>query len=127
MKIEKLHGMGNHLIIDASGCNKSKVEDIKLLKDFLKELIKKINMKIIKGPIVLNHKSFKKQESGITGFAILAESHVSIHTYPSKGFFSLDIFSCKEFDIKKIKKYINQVFDVKKIKECLIKREYESS
>lgn len=126
MKVKKLHGMGNHLIIDASGCNRSKIGDTKLVKIFLKELIRRIDMKIIKGPIVLNYKSSEERENGITGFAILAESHVSIHTYPMKGFFSLDIFSCVEFDIKKIKGYINQTFDVKKIKEFLIKRECEA-
>lgn len=126
MKVKKLHGMGNHFIIDASGCDKKKIGDVELVEDFLMGLVKRIDMKIIKGPVVMNHLALDKDERGVTGFAILAESHVSLHTYPKKGFFSLDIFSCVEFDMKKIKEYINQTFNVKKVKEFLIRREYEA-
>jgi S-adenosylmethionine/arginine decarboxylase-like enzyme len=38
---------------------------------------------------------------GITGFVALAESNITLHTYPEKGYIVLDIFSCKEFDIER--------------------------
>ena len=127
MKVKKLHGLGNHFIIDASGCDSDKIGDAKLVESFINELVNKIDMKVIKGPIVLDYEADDKEESGVTGFAVLAESHISIHTYPLKGFLSLDIFSCKEFDPEKIKEYINQTFDSKEVKEFLIKREYGTS
>lgn len=126
MRVKKLHGMGNHLVIDAYGCNEEKIKSIKLIETFLKDLVDKINLKIIKGPIVLHHEAEDKEESGVTGFAVLAESHVSIHTYPEKKFLSLDIFACSEFDLNNIKEYINKTFDVEETKEFLIKREYET-
>lgn len=37
---------------------------------------------------------------GYTGFVILAESHISFHTYPEYNFISIDFFSCKKLDRK---------------------------
>jgi S-adenosylmethionine decarboxylase len=37
---------------------------------------------------------------GITGVAILAESHISIHTWPETGFIALDVFMCGQCDAR---------------------------
>jgi S-adenosylmethionine decarboxylase proenzyme len=37
---------------------------------------------------------------GLTGFLMLSESHIAIHTYPEHGYLALDIFSCGEGDIR---------------------------
>ena len=127
MEVKKLHGMGNHLIIDAYGCNRKHIDNVEIIRIFLKEIVQKIDMKIIDGPKVIKHEADNKEERGVTGFTILAESHISIHTYPEKGFFSLDIFSCKEFDNREVTDYIKEVFKAEKIKQTLLKREYEAS
>ena len=124
MKVKKLHGLGNHLIIDAFGCNSDKLNNKNLIKIFLLELAKKIKMNVIKGPVVINYNPKAKLERGITGFVILAESHISIHTYPEKNYFNTDIFSCNEFDVEKIKEFLNEEFSIKETKDFLIKREF---
>ncbi len=45
-------------------------------------------------------------EWGISGFVIIAESHVSIHTFPDRGHAFVDIFSCKQFDLNKAMNYV---------------------
>jgi S-adenosylmethionine decarboxylase len=40
------------------------------------------------------------EDWGVSGFVIIAESHLSIHTFPDKGFFAFDAFSCKPFDLR---------------------------
>lgn len=41
-------------------------------------------------------RSFKKFEpQGLTAMLLLAESHISIHTWPEKNLFCIDIFTCK--------------------------------
>lgn len=40
-------------------------------------------------------------EGGVTAFQVLAESHLSMHTFPSRRAFSLDLFSCRPFDCQK--------------------------
>jgi S-adenosylmethionine/arginine decarboxylase-like enzyme len=45
---------------------------------------------------------FEEVDGGLTAFQVLAESHLSIHTFPAIGSFSLDLFSCRPFDADKI-------------------------
>ena len=64
----------------------------------------------------------EKEESGITGFIIIADSHISVHTYPFKKSLYLDLFSCKGFDFKQVINYIKERFKPEKLAKKLIKR-----
>lgn len=56
----------------------------------------------------------EREGSGITGFAVLCESHVAVHTFPEKEepFLSVCLYSCKSFDADEIIKYTNDYWDV---------------
>lgn len=47
---------------------------------------------------------------GITGVAILAESHISIHTWPETGFAALDIFVCGPCDVDLAVQELRKIF-----------------
>jgi len=119
MEIIKLHGKGNHLIID--GTSLLNLDNESFIKDFLENLVKKIKMRPISEPLVINHIDDKESESGITGTILLAESSIVIHTYPSKKWFCLDIFSCKEFDLNIIK-HVKKELKVNNCKSRILKR-----
>ena len=40
----------------------------------------------------------KKESYGYSSFVMIAESHITIHTFPELGYFSFDCYSCKDFD-----------------------------
>ncbi|MBW2983827.1 adenosylmethionine decarboxylase [Candidatus Woesearchaeota archaeon] len=124
MKVTKIHGLGNHLVLDCYGCDRDKIESKRIISDMLKELPELIGMKRISKPHIMEYKAKVEPESGITGFVLLAESHISIHTYPKKGYFAFDIFSCKEFDTEKTVGYVKDKFSAKRIKKGIIKRGY---
>ena len=46
------------------------------------------------------------------GFVLIAESHISIHTFPERGYLSLDIFSCKDFDHEQAVDYATELFGI---------------
>ena len=52
--------------------------------------------------------------SGVTGIAVLCESHVAVHTFPEKEepFLSVCLYSCKSFDADEIIQYTNDYWDV---------------
>ena len=125
MNIKSIHGYGNHLIIDGFNCSEEKLNDKELVKNILLELPKIMGMKIISDPVVVDHKAEKKEESGITGFVLIAESHISIHTYPAKKYVTIDVFSCKEFNTDKAVEYMKDAFEMEKVEKEFMKRGFD--
>ena len=123
MNIKCEHGEGSHLTIDAFDC-KVDLNDKKIVLTMLNELPNQLGMKAITEPKVIDYKDSKDKESGVTGFVVIAESHIAIHTYPKKNFFSADIFSCKEFDYMKAVEYFRDTFKTGKIEHKIIPRGY---
>lgn len=108
-------GYGPHLMLDGYGCDEKRLDDIKFIYAFLSNFPKLINMRKIMPPYVFYHDGGNKPEDrGFSGIVIIAESHISIHTYPSKGFVVMDIFSCKEFDTTKAVDIIVKAFNIEK-------------
>ena len=122
MKIQKIHGLGNHLIIDAVNVAPELIYNKKLIKQILKELPLKINMHTLTRPKVIKATPKVWDTGGLTGFIILNESNISIHTYPNEGKFYLDIFSCKEFDINTAVDYLKDKLKFTNFKKTLLKR-----
>jgi len=107
-----LIGFGPHLMVDGYQANYDVLASVEAITNFLEELPKEIEMTKIMPPYVFKYDGGDKPEDwGISGFVIIAESHISIHTFPEKEYFSLDIFSCKDFDIDKAIKIIKEYFN----------------
>lgn len=107
-------GFGMHLVMDGYGSDRALLEDINLLYDFLSLFPAKIGMNKIMPPYVFRYTGGKPEDWGISGFVLIAESHISIHTFPEKNFLSLDVFSCKEFDGDQVVSYISKLFKIEK-------------
>lgn len=80
---------GVHLLIDMHGARN--LNDISAVENALKCSVLETGATLLN--IDLHHFS---QHGGITGLAILAESHMSIHTWPETGFAAVDMFTCGE-------------------------------
>ncbi|MGA2402898.1 MAG: S-adenosylmethionine decarboxylase, partial [Syntrophobacteraceae bacterium] len=50
----------------------------------------------------------------VSGFVLIAESHISIHTFPDKQYMSIDMFSCKPFDTDMAVETIKSYFKIQK-------------
>ena len=110
---ENQEGYGPHLTFDGYNCDPELLNDMKLVFKFLTDLPKSIGMNKLTQPYVLSYDGGDKPDDyGVTGIVIIAESHISIHTYPHDKCFFLDIFSCKPFDVDKAKQIVNFTFKV---------------
>lgn len=89
---------GPHLILDGYGCPAGRLADLDHIYAFLEAMPGAIGMTPIMPPYVFKYFAKTPEDWGISGFVLIAESHISIHTYPDRQFFTLDIFSCKDFD-----------------------------
>ncbi len=119
------YGFGKHLMLDGYGCDRERLEDLSLIYNFLSEYPDMIEMTKIMPPYVFRYDASKPEDWGISGFVLIAESHISIHTFPDKNYLSLDIFSCKEFDSESAISYVTELFDVQKSAIKLLDRGLE--
>jgi len=118
-----LLGFGPHLMVDGYQADYNVLSSIEAITNFLDELPKEIEMTKIMPPYVFKYDGGEKPEDwGISGFVIIAESHISIHTFPEKEYFSLDIFSCKDFDIDKALEIIKNFFHTENLEIRTTKR-----
>jgi len=119
------YGFGQHLILDGYGCNRDKLMDLDYIYNFLSEYPAQINMTKIMPPYVFKYYAPVPEDWGISGFVIIAESHISIHTFPEKLYLSVDIFSCKPFDVDKAIEDITRMFEIRKSEIRLLDRGHE--
>ena len=114
---------GKHLMIDAYDIEREKLESHKGIFDFLDDLPSKIGMRKLTIPyVVFCEEGDKKGDWGISGFVMIYESHISCHTWPELGYVSMDVYSCRDFDDKKIIRLIKQYWNCKKIKTSVVRR-----
>ena len=104
---------GPHLTMDMYGCNKKKLKEVNFVYSFLDELPSLIGMTKIMPPYTFSYSGLKPEDWGVSGIVLIAESHISIHTFPEKGYASVDIFSCKEFDVESASDIIASKFEAK--------------
>ena len=79
---------GKHLLLELYGCNSEKLNDEIFLR------CKIDNASKLARASVLNLVSNKFEPFGVTAIALLAESHLSIHTWPESQYAAIDIFTC---------------------------------
>ena len=114
---------GLHVTIDASGCNKRKLPSVTLVYDILNKLPAKIGMTKMTLPYVVKWMDkFASGTEGVSGFVMIAESHISIHTFPDQDYVFMDIFSCKQFDAERAIKYLVDAFEATKYDKHILKR-----
>lgn len=120
----KTQQFGVHLTIDGYGGEFEKLNDKFLVYDFLDVLPTKIGMKKIIEPVVKECEAFNEKDSGgCSGIVMIAESHISIHTFPFRGFVSIDVYTCKNKMAKQyIINYVKKLFKLKEVEVNFIKR-----
>ena len=108
---------GPHITLDLKGCPKEILSDYNLHFDYLKSLPGLIHMTPITQPYVFPYSGLVPEDKGITGIVIIAESHISVHSFEDKGYCFIDIFSCKDFDVERAIQITKDLF---KPKDCEI-------
>ena len=98
---------GQHLLADLYGINPDKLTDLPALESLLLE-----SGKAAGATILSSHFHHFGAGLGVTGVVLLAESHISIHTWPEFGYAALDIFMCGKSDTKKALKIIQTQLDI---------------
>jgi len=115
---------GEHLTIDGYKGSFEKLNDEAVVLSVLNDLPNLLGMKKMVEPRVYYAKgNDKKDPGGWTGVVIIEESHISVHTFPARGFVSADVYTCKNgLDRKFIEKFFRDKFLLKDLEVNFIKR-----
>jgi S-adenosylmethionine decarboxylase len=114
-----------HLVIDGYRGDLDRMWDVELVRSFLTDCPATLGMTRITEPEVLKYDAPKEQDSGVSGFVIIAESHISIHTFPIRDYVNIDIFSCQPFDHDQALSEVKSLFQLQDAKTWLLDRGLE--
>lgn len=111
-----------HLIIDGYARDPKKITDTEFIQQFLDTYPNQIGMTKISTPKVSRYHSSEPLEQGISGFILLAESHISIHVFPERSYINIDVFSCKDFEPEEAVKGLEQQFGLTDVRSYILNR-----
>lgn len=122
----KVVNFGEHLIYDAYGCDLHALSSKEICENTLNELVLLAGMTKITEPLVIeslgNETLGGKDPGGFTGIVFIQESHISIHSFAKRGFLTIDLYSCKEFNTQGIIEYLDSIFKPKDKDVLFLKR-----
>ena len=115
---------GEHITIDGYGGDPERLDSEEAVLSVLTELCDALRMRPLMKPIILsapdNH---IKDPGGWSGFVMIAESHISVHTFPKRRFVSADVYTCQNgMDKEFVTDYFKQKFKLEDIETHFIKR-----
>ena len=106
---------GSHLLIDI--WEASRLDDLQHVEETMREAVKEVGATLLR--IDLHHFT---ENGGISGVAVLAESHMSIHTWPECGYAALDVFVCGDCDPYKAVPVLRKAFSPSNVQVAEHKR-----
>lgn len=115
---------GEHITIDGYGGDPERLNSEEAIVTALREICGALHMRPITDPVVVsapdNH---IKDPGGWSGFLMIAESHISIHTFPKRRFVSADVYTCQNgVDQEFILDFFKKKFKLQDIEKHFIKR-----
>ncbi|MBI2856361.1 MAG: adenosylmethionine decarboxylase [Chloroflexi bacterium] len=116
-----------HLLIDGFGGDIQKMKEEDFVYRFLDDYPSEIGMTKISVPHVITYVGPKGEDWGVSGFVMIAESHISVHTFPERAYVNIDVFSCKDFDDKRALQQIKEAFSLDQAKVWVIDRGLDRS
>jgi S-adenosylmethionine decarboxylase len=114
-----------HLIIDGYGDNPKLMQDERFLYQLLNSYPEQIGMTKISSPLVFRYVGSRHEDWGISGFVLIAESHISIHTFVERRYINIDVFSCKDFNAEQVIKDLKDKFQLTRLSSRLINRDWK--
>ena len=110
---------GKHYLVELIGCDPDKISTTTSLERAMLRAARESNT------TVLSHAFHQFSPHGATGFLFIAESHLSVHTWPEANYAALDIFTCgAEMDAPRAIAVLQEEFAATEVKTQMLPRGY---
>jgi S-adenosylmethionine decarboxylase len=112
-----MKSLGNHLIVEMYDCDTKIINNHEMVEQILVEAAN------VAGAHIVQQVFHKFNPHGVSGVVVIAESHLSIHTWPEFGYCAIDVFTCGDtIDNKKAVNHMKQMFKAKSVSVMEMKR-----
>lgn len=116
-----LRTWGKHLVLDAGGCSPKMIGCPIVIKNFTKDLVKRIDMVAYGDPQIVMFGTGNKK--GYTLIQLIETSNIAAHFVEENNTMYLDVFSCKDFDPSIVKETVREYFDAQRFSSRVFLRE----
>lgn len=116
-----------HLLIDGYQGDAKRLGSESVLYDLLRRVPTVMEMQAISIPYVSHYAGAKEEDWGLSGFILIAESHLSFHTFPARRIVWADLFSCKPFDPPVLLDIVKEAFGLEIVKFMRVNRGLDES
>lgn len=83
--------LGHHIVVDASGCDPYVIDDVVSVEQIMLKAAELAGLRV-------KASEFSRFDPcGVSGFVLVYESHISVHTWPEDGYAALDVYTCGDF------------------------------
>jgi S-adenosylmethionine decarboxylase len=115
---------GWHLTLDGYGGDPARLGNPEVVRTWLDALPEALGMtKLIEPCLVEVGPRNEKDPGGVTGFVLVAQSNLSVHTFPRRGFVSADVFTCQDhLAHEAIRQSLVETFKLGEVESHLIAR-----
>ncbi len=110
--------VGTEWLIDACGCDAEKLRDVEALRGIFKRVIDELDLKVV-GEVMWHQ---FPTPSGVTGLALLSESHLACHTYPEHGIATFNLYCCRIRSRWNWEEVLSEILKAEKVNVRMIER-----
>lgn len=111
------HALGRHVLAELYDCDRGKLDDEAYLKQ------QAVAAAIAMGATIVGTHAHRYEPQGVSVVIILAESHLSLHTWPEHGLASLDVFVCNpDTDPRVARDHLLDALEADRIAELAVDR-----
>ncbi len=120
MPLSNLDRSGCEWLVEAQGCSAETLQNTGSLQALFAELIAGLNLH----PVGNATWHQFQQNGGITGLALLEESHLACHTFPEFGALCLNVFCCRQRPDWDFETYLREAFGAEQVTVRRMERHY---
>ena len=111
-----------HLMLELYGCDRKLLANEPLVRRALDEYPARIGMEKVSPVHLYDVETSNPLDAGLSGFVVIAQSHVSLHAWPEYGEVDIDICSCKDFSQEEAIVFAKEIFQTNDVETHFVVR-----
>jgi S-adenosylmethionine decarboxylase len=111
-----------HLMLELYGCDRSLLTNEEMIRRVLDEYPARVDMERVSPVHLYDIETSNPLDAGLSGFVVIAQSHISLHAWPEYGEVDIDICSCKEFSQEDAIAFAKEMFQTEDVETHFVVR-----